>query len=72
MHCQESRAKFPFLATCSGQLPYRLCSISGVQVFRVLVAFTIVTPIAWLAMNHWMQSFADRTAINWWIFGLSG
>jgi ABC-type antimicrobial peptide transport system permease subunit len=38
----------------------------------ILVAFVVVTPIAWLAMNKWMQSFADRTPISWWIFAASG
>jgi putative ABC transport system permease protein len=38
----------------------------------ILLAFIIVTPLAWLAMNKWMQSFADRTTMSWWIFALSG
>ena len=38
----------------------------------ILLAFVITTPLAWLAMNKWMQSFADRTSISWWIFALSG
>ncbi|MVT08295.1 ABC transporter permease [Chitinophaga tropicalis] len=38
----------------------------------VLLSFIIVTPVAWWAMNSWMQSFADRTSISWWIFVLSG
>lgn len=29
-----------------------------------LVAF----PIAWYAMNNWLQGFAFRTAISWWLF----
>jgi len=36
------------------------------------LAFIIVTPLAWWAMNKWMQGFADRTDISWWIFVLSG
>ena len=38
----------------------------------VLLSFIIVTPVAWWAMNSWIQSFADRTSISWWIFVLSG
>jgi len=38
----------------------------------ILLAFVIVTPAAWWAMNKWMQSFADRTTISWWIFAASG
>jgi putative ABC transport system permease protein len=38
----------------------------------ILLAFIIVTPLAWFAMNKWMQGFADRTTISWWIFAASG
>ena len=38
----------------------------------ILLAFVIVTPIAFWAMNQWMQSFADRTTISWWVFAMSG
>jgi putative ABC transport system permease protein len=46
--------------------------LSTEVVSLILLAFAIVTPVAWWAMNKWMQSFADRTAISWWIFVLSG
>jgi putative ABC transport system permease protein len=42
------------------------------MVLLILLAFAIVTPIAWYAMNKWMQSYADHTSISWWIFALSG
>jgi len=38
----------------------------------VLVSFIIALPIAWYAMHKWLQNFAYRTAINWWVFALSG
>jgi putative ABC transport system permease protein len=37
-----------------------------------VLAFAIVTPLAWYAMNKWMENFADRTTISWWIFVASG
>jgi putative ABC transport system permease protein len=46
--------------------------LSTELIWLILLAFLIVSPIAWWAMNNWMQSFADRTAISWWIFVLSG
>jgi hypothetical protein len=38
----------------------------------VLTAFVIAAPVAWWAMNKWLQDFAYRTTISWWVFGLSG
>jgi putative ABC transport system permease protein len=38
----------------------------------VFIAFIIATPIAWYAMNKWLQTFAYKTELIWWIFGLAG
>ncbi|QQL51453.1 ABC transporter permease [Mucilaginibacter ginkgonis] len=41
-------------------------------VLLIVLAFVIVTPLAYWAMHTWIQNFADRTSISWWIFALSG
>ena len=38
----------------------------------VLIAIVIASPIAWWAMNRWLQDFAYRTEIEWWVFALAG
>lgn len=38
----------------------------------VLIASLIAFPVAWWAMNTWLQSFAYRIHINWWIFLVAG
>lgn len=38
----------------------------------VLVAFVIAIPIAWWAMARWLDGFAYRTTIQWWMFALAG
>jgi putative ABC transport system permease protein len=42
--------------------------LSTELVVLILLAFVIVSPLAWWAMNNWLQSYADRTSISWWIF----
>ena len=41
-------------------------------VIRVSIAFIIGVPIAWYAMHKWLQSFAYKTEVKWWIFALAG
>lgn len=38
----------------------------------VLIANVIAFPLAWWAMNSFLQNFAYRTSISWWIFVLAG
>jgi putative ABC transport system permease protein len=38
----------------------------------VIVAFVIATPIAWYGMNKWLQAFAYRITLSWWMFALAG
>ena len=36
-----------------------------------LVAFLLAMPVAWYGVEQWLQSFAYRTAIHWWVFVLA-
>lgn len=38
----------------------------------VAIAFVIATPIAYFAMNKWLENFAYKTELSWWIFALAG
>jgi putative ABC transport system permease protein len=38
----------------------------------VLIASLIAFPVAWYGMNKWLQSFAYRINISWWIFVVAG
>ncbi len=37
----------------------------------VLISSVIAFPIAWFSMNKWLEDFAYRVEISWWIFALS-
>jgi len=38
----------------------------------VAIAFVIATPIAYYAMHKWLENFAYKTELSWWIFALAG
>jgi putative ABC transport system permease protein len=38
----------------------------------VVIAFIIACPIAWYAMHKWLQNFAYKTELSWWVFGIAG
>ena len=38
----------------------------------VVIAFVIATPVAYYTMNKWLESFAYKTNLSWWIFALAG
>jgi putative ABC transport system permease protein len=58
--------------------------INGARIIEVLtalnmevvkwvgLAFLVSCPIAWYAMNRWLENYAYKTTLSWWIFALAG
>ncbi|GAA4275103.1 ABC transporter permease [Aquimarina gracilis] len=58
--------------------------VNGASVFKILkllnidfikwvgIAFIIAVPVAWYIMNLWLENFAVKTTMSWWIFVLAG
>ena len=58
--------------------------VNGARIFEVLVmlnkefvkwvviAFAVAAPIAYYAMNKWLENFAYKSSLSWWIFVLAG
>ena len=38
----------------------------------VAIAFVIAVPIAYYVMSKWLENFAYKTELSWWIFALAG
>ena len=41
-------------------------------VLLVGVSCIIAFPVAWYFMHNWLQDFAYRISIEWWVFALAG
>jgi putative ABC transport system permease protein len=46
--------------------------LSGNFLLLVTLAIIVASPVAWWAMNKWLQGFAYRINISWWIFFVAG
>ena len=40
--------------------------------YLVLIALVIAIPVSWTVMHSWLQDFAYRIPIQWWVFLLGG
>ncbi len=38
----------------------------------VIIALIIAFPVSWWGMNKWLQDFAYRINIEWWVFAVAG
>jgi putative ABC transport system permease protein len=38
----------------------------------VFIAIVLASPIAWYTMHRWLQDFAYKIDIEWWVFALAG
>ncbi len=46
--------------------------LSGGFARLVLVAILVASPLAWWGMNRWLQDFAYKIGIEWWVFVVAG
>jgi hypothetical protein len=53
-------------------VPNIFALLSSYFIKLVLIAIIIATPVAWYAMNNWLQGFAYKIDMTWWIFALAG
>jgi putative ABC transport system permease protein len=38
----------------------------------IAIALVIASPLAWYCMHNWLQAYAWRIDITWWVFVLTG
>jgi putative ABC transport system permease protein len=41
-------------------------------IWLIVIAFCIAGPLAWFAMNNWLNDFAYQIPLSWWIFVIAG
>jgi putative ABC transport system permease protein len=72
MHTAERRTKEIGIRKVLGASVQNVVAMLSIDFLKlVLVASVIAFPVAWYAMNNWLQDFAYKTDISWWIFAIS-
>jgi putative ABC transport system permease protein len=69
----EQKSKEVVIRKVSGALVSGIVWLFAKQFMKwVAIAFIIACPVAWYMMKSWLQNFAYRVSIEWWMFVLSG
>ena len=57
------------LGASSGNIVYLF---SKEFMLLIAIAFIIATPVAWYYMQQWLQDYAYRISMSWWLFATGG
>ncbi len=69
----ERRTKEIGIRKVNGATTFEIINMLNKDIIKwVIFAFIAACPVAWYSMNKWLQNFAYRTEISWWIFILAG
>jgi putative ABC transport system permease protein len=72
MFTAEQRRKEIGLRKVIGASAGNIVAMLSTGIIRMVALSAIIaTPIAWLVMERWLQNFAYRTSLDWWIFVLA-
>ncbi|HTE31856.1 MAG TPA: FtsX-like permease family protein, partial [Chryseolinea sp.] len=73
MFTAEQRTKELGIRKVLGASPVTLFNLLSKEFLQlVLIAMVIASPLAWLAMSNWLQNYAYKVAISWWMFVIAG
>ena len=73
MFAAQQRTKEFGIRKVLGATPATLFNLLSKEfLLLVLIAIAIASPLAWIAMNKWLQDYVYRIHISWWMFGVAG
>jgi putative ABC transport system permease protein len=70
--CEQKSKEIAVRKTNGASIGNILMILSKNYAWWLGIAFLIACPVAWYIMHAWLQGFAYKTAISWWVFILGG
>jgi len=72
-HTAENRTKEIGIRKVLGASVQQIAGLLSREFLLLVgIAFILAAPLAWYATHQWLEGFAYRTAIHWWMFALTG
>lgn len=69
----EQRAKEIGIRKVLGASVYGITSLLSLDFLKLVgISIAIAIPLSWYGTHRWLQSFAYRAEISWWVFALAG
>ncbi len=72
-HITSKKIKEIGIRKINGAKVHEVISMLNKSVIKwVITGFVVACPIAWFIMHKWLENFAYKTSLSWWIFALAG
>jgi putative ABC transport system permease protein len=72
-YAAEQRTKEIGIRKVLGATVHNITTMLSIDFLKlVCIAAVIAFPLAWWAMHNWLNDFAYRTSISWWMFAIAG
>ncbi|RLD82986.1 MAG: hypothetical protein DRJ10_04410, partial [Bacteroidetes bacterium] len=72
-HFTTNKTKEIGIRKVNGATVFEIIKMLNIDFLKwMIIAFILAIPISYYAMNSWLENFAYKTELSWWIFALAG